>query len=349
MSTLSFLKSKRFWSVFFVFIAIIGGAVGAAVYKLHHWQTTPVSLVSDRVDIDIPRGSSVKAVANLLEQQHIDVEPLIFTLYARYTGQATQIKAGAYEIKQGQTALDILNMMSNGDFSRRSVLFVEGWSYKQIRQAIAKHPDIKQTLGDMSDTELMSKLGVPEELNEHHSLEGLLFPDTYVFAPGDTDFDIIRRAYEEGHKRLLNYWDKRAEGLPLKSPYEALILASIVEKETGHGEDRAKIAGVFINRLRANMPLQTDPTVIYGMGDKYQGRIRKVDLQTDTPWNTYTRNGLPPTPIASPGLLALQATLHPDEHKFYYFVSRGDGTSEFAENLNQHNRNVQKFILKKGQ
>lgn len=345
----SIFKNKRFLFVLGLLFVVIVAIAGFATYKVHQWQTQPVSLASERVDIEIPRGSSVKTVATLLEQHQIAIEPLIFTLYARYTGQATQIKAGSYEVKRGQTALDILNMMSNGDFSRRSVLFVEGWNYRQIRQAISNHPDIKQTLGNMSDAELMEKLGVPKELSTAQSLEGLLFPDTYVFAPGDSDFDIIRRAYEEGQKRLLSYWDKRAEGLPLKSPYEALILASIVEKETGHGEDRAKIAGVFINRLRANMPLQTDPTVIYGMGEKYQGRIRKIDLQTDTPWNTYTRNGLPPTPIASPGLLALQATLHPDEHKFYYFVSRGDGTSEFAENLNQHNRNVQKFILKKGQ
>lgn len=324
-------------------------ALGIATYKFYQWQTTPITLPSARVDIDIPRGSSVKTVITRLEQSQIDVNPLIFTLYARYTGKATQLKAGAYEIKQGQTALDILNMMSNGDVSRRSVLFVEGWNYRQIRQVIASHSDIKQTLGDMSDSDLLKKLGVPAELTDRNSLEGLLFPDTYVFTPGDSDYDIIRRAYEEGRKRLLQYWQERAEGLPLKSPYEALILASIVEKETGHGEDRAKVAGVFINRLRANMPLQTDPTVIYGMGDKYQGRIRKVDLLTDTPWNTYTRSGLPPTPIASPGLLALQATLHPEQHKFYYFVSRGDGTSEFAENLTQHNRNVRKFILKKGQ
>lgn len=330
--------------LFFLLIFLILIIVGFATYQVWYWLHTPVVMQAERVDLQIPRGSSVRTVADILEQNHIKINPVIFIGYARYTGQAKQLKAGAYEIKQGQTGLDILNMMANGDFSRRSVLFVEGWSYKQIQQAIKSHPDIKQTLGDISEHELLTKLGASAEVQ---SLEGLLFPDTYVFAPGDSDFDIIRRAYEEGHKRLMEQWNQRVEGLPLKSPYEALILASIVEKETGHGEDRAKVAGVFINRLRANMPLQTDPTVIYGMGDKYQGRIRKIDLQTDTPWNTYTRNGLPPTPIASPGELALKATLNPEPHKFYYFVSRGDGTSEFAENLRQHNRNVQKFILKK--
>lgn len=333
------LKKFLFLLIFLVLVI-----VGFAGYEVWHWQRTPVVMATDRVDLRIPRGSSVKAVADLLEQNQIKINPVIFVGYARYTGLAKQIKAGAYEIKQGQTGLDILNMMANGNFSQRSILFIEGWSYKQIQQAIQKHPDIKQTLAQTSESDLLKQLGAAEDVK---SLEGLLFPDTYVFTPGDTDFDIIRRAYEEGHKRLMEQWNQRAEGLPLKSPYEALILASIVEKETGHGEDRARVAGVFINRLKANMPLQTDPTVIYGMGDKYQGRIRKVDLQTDTPWNTYTRSGLPPTPIASPGELALKATLHPESHKFYYFVSRGDGTSEFAEDLGKHNRNVQKFILKK--
>lgn len=331
----------------FLFLLLLVLAVGAfAGYEFWRWQSSPVGMTTDKVDIRIPRGSSVKDVADILEKNGVKTNPLIFTLYARYTGQASQLKAGAYEVKKGQTGMDILSMIANGEVSRRSILFVEGWTYKQIRQAVANHPDIQQTLSEQDESTLMKTLGVP---SEYSSLEGLLFPDTYVFAPGDRDIDILRQAYEAGTKRLMAHWNSRSEGLPLKSPYEALILASIVEKETGHGEDRARVAGVFVNRLKIKMPLQTDPTVIYGMGDKYQGKIRKVDLQTDTPWNTYTRNGLPPTPIASPGELALKATLHPEEHKFLYFVARGDGTSEFAENLTQHNRNVQQYILKKGQ
>ncbi len=330
----------------FLFILMIIIAVAAfAAYEFWRWQSSPVVMSEDKVDIRIPRGSSVKNVADILESKGIKTNPLIFTWYARYTGQAQQLKAGAYEVKKGQTGIDIITMIANGEVSRRSILFVEGWTYKQIRQAVAKHPDIQQTLANTDEATLMKSLGVP---SEYPSMEGLLFPDTYVFAPGDSDIDILRQAYESGKKRLMAHWNSRSEGLPLKSPYEALILASIVEKETGHGEDRDRVAGVFVNRLKIKMPLQTDPTVIYGMGDKYQGRIRKVDLQTDTPWNTYTRNGLPPTPIASPGELALKATLHPEEHKFLYFVARGDGTSEFAENLAQHNRNVQQYILKKG-
>lgn len=330
----------------FLFLLMITIAVaGFAAYEFWRWQSASVVMSEDKVDFRVPRGSSVKNVVDILESKGIKTNPLIFTLYARYTGQAQQLKAGAYEVKKGQTGIDIINMIANGEVSRRTVLFVEGWTYKQIRQALAKHPDIKQTLAEIDEKALMQQLGVP---SEYPSMEGLLFPDTYVFAPGDNDIDILRQAYEAGKKRLMLYWNERSEGLPLKSPYEALILASIVEKETGHGEDRGRVAGVFVNRLKINMPLQTDPTVIYGMGDKYQGKIRKVDLQTDTPWNTYTRNGLPPTPIASPGELALKATLHPEPHKFLYFVARGDGTSEFAENLAQHNRNVQQYILKKG-
>lgn len=321
-------------------------AIGTGVaYKIWQWQSTPLQLVDEHIDFIVPRGSSVRTVADILAQKQVNVDSLIFTWYSRYTGQDKLLKAGAYEIKRGQTALDVLNMMASGDMSQRTILIVEGWNYKQIRAAILANKDIEQTLVGISDKEILQRLKADPAI---HSLEGLLYPDTYVFNPGDSDFDIIRRAYTEGQKRLMATWESRQADLPLKSPYEALILASIVEKETGHGEDRGKITGVFVNRLKINMPLQTDPTVIYGMGEKYQGRIRKVDLQTDTPWNTYTRNGLPPTPIASPGALALEATLRPEQHKFFYFVSKGDGTSAFAENLRDHNRNIQTYILRKG-
>ncbi len=331
--------------IFFALIIIILTVSAGIAYKIWEWQTTPLQLSEERIDFTIPRGSSVRTVAELLAEHEVNVDPLIFTWYSRYTGQDKLLKAGAYEIKQGQTALDVLNMMASGDMSRRTILIVEGWSYKQIRAAIAANSDIQQTLSDLTDEQILERLNADPSIK---SLEGLLYPDTYVFVPGDSDFDIVRRAYTEGQKRLYTAWEQRKAELPLQSPYEALILASIVEKETGHGEDRGKVAGVFVNRLNIKMPLQTDPTVIYGMGDKYQGRIRKVDLQTDTPWNTYTRNGLPPTPIASPGALALAATLNPEEHKYLYFVSKGDGTSAFAENLRDHNRNVQVYILKKG-
>ncbi|ETD71707.1 hypothetical protein V757_06365 [Pelistega indica] len=330
--------------IFIVFIISVMAGIG--YYQLKEWQTTPLKLTKESVMVKIPKGSSIKNIADILIKNNVPVNNLLFTYYARYTGQVSQLKAGTYEIKQGQTAPDVLAMIANGEVAKRTILFVEGWTYKQIRQAITQHPDIEKTLSNITDQELLKKLNAPDSMT---SMEGLLFPNTYVFTPGDSDFMVIQQAYQEGQNNLKKNWDNRAENLPFKTPYEALILASIVEKETGHGEDRKRIAGVFINRLKANMLLQTDPTVIYGMGDKYQNKIRKVDLQTDTPWNTYTRKGLPPTPIASSGDLALKAVLHPENHHYFYFVSRGDGTSEFAENLPQHNQNVQKFILKQGQ
>src|SRR5690606_637679 len=214
--------------------------------------------------------------------------------------------------------------------------------YQRIRQVLRESQAVKQTLEGVPDADLLKRLGAP-----YDSPEGLFYPDTYVFAPGTSDFDILRRAYQAQQQLLDELWAERDPDLPLKSPYEALILASIVEKETGHSPDRQRVSGVFINRLRIGMPLQTDPTVIYGMGDDYQGRIRKRDLTADTPWNTYTRGGLPPTPIANSGRAALYAALHPEEHDFLYFVSRGDGTSQFSTNLAAHNRAVAKYILKR--
>ncbi len=210
----------------------------------------------------------------------------------------------------------------------------------QIRQALRENPDVKQTLGDISDEALMERLG-----SDIKHPEGLFFPDTYIFTPGSSDYDLLRRAYQEGQRILDDTWAKRQADLPLSTPYEALVLASIIEKETGHGPERRRVSGVFTNRLKIGMLLQTDPTVIYGMGDAYQGRIRKRDLQTDTPWNTYTRPGLPPTPIAAAGRAALLAAVQPEQHKFLFFVSRGNGTSEFSVNLSEHNRNVSRYIL----
>ena len=208
----------------------------------------------------------------------------------------------------------------------------------QIRQALRSHPDVKQTLGDVSDEALMERLG-----SDIKHPEGMFFPDTYIFTPGSTDFDLLRRAYQEGQRILDDTWAKRQADLPLSTPYEALVLASIVEKETGHGPERRRVAGVFTNRLKIGMLLQTDPTVIYGMGDAYQGRIRKRDLQTDTPWNTYTRAGLPPTPIAMPGKAALMAAVQPAATKALYFVARGDGSSHFSATLDEHNRAVNRY------
>ncbi|ARP94245.1 endolytic transglycosylase MltG [Bordetella genomosp. 13] len=328
----------RYLFLLFVLLPLVAAAVAAGL--AWRWAHEPVPLAGERVDFVVQPGSTPRAVARTLAEAGIPVWEEGFVWMARLTEQDTLIKAGGYEAKQGDSPWLLLRRLARGDMSQRQVTFVEGWTFQQMRNALRNHPDVKQTLDDVSDEALMQRLGaaIPHP-------EGMFFPDTYVFTAGSTDFDILRRAYQAGEQVLQKAWAERAPDLPLATPYEALILASIIEKETGDGADRARISGVFINRLRRGMLLQTDPSVIYGMGAAYDGRIRKRDLQTDTPWNTYTRPGLPPTPIAAPGRAALRAAIQPESHTFLYFVSRGDGTSEFARNLGDHNRNVSRFIL----
>jgi len=322
-------------------IALAALAAGAGAW---YWSMQrPVPMSAERIDYLVEPGSSLHHVARSMNEAGIQVDRRAFIALARLTKLDRDLKAGAYEARRGDTPWQLLQRMAQGDMTLTRLTLVEGWNYRQIRAALRGSDQVRQTLDDVSDQELLQRLGA-----EQTHPEGLFYPDTYVFTPGTTDFDILRRAHHAQMQQLDKLWAEREPGLPLASPYEALILASIVEKETGHSADRARVAGVFINRLRIKMPLQTDPTVIYGMKDSYQGRIRKRDLQTDTPWNTYTRGGLPPTPIASSGLAALHATLHPEKHKYLYFVSRGDGTSEFSKTLLAHNRAVAKYILGRG-
>ncbi|HLU19762.1 MAG TPA: endolytic transglycosylase MltG [Pusillimonas sp.] len=316
------------------------GAVAAGAGAWYWAMQRAVPMNADRVDYLVEPGSSLHSVARAMNEAGIQIDNRAFVALARFSKLDRQIKAGAYEAKKGDTAWQLLERMAQGDMTLTRLTLVEGWTYRQIRDALRADSNVRQTLDGVSDEELLQRLGA-----EQSHPEGLFYPDTYVFTPGTSDYDILRRAYHAQMQQLEKLWADREADLPLSSPYEALILASIVEKETGHSADRARVAGVFINRLRIRMPLQTDPTVIYGMGDAYTGRIRKRDLQTDTPWNTYTRGGLPPTPIASSGLASLHAVLHPEKHKYLYFVSRGDGTSEFSETLVAHNRAVAKYIL----
>jgi UPF0755 protein len=305
-----------------------------------YWSKTAVVMQAPRVDYIVDAGSSPRRIAQIMNEAGIRINDDAFVALARITGLDKRLQAGAYEAEQGDTPRRLLERMASGDMTQARLTLVEGWTYSRIRQALRDAPNVRQTLGEVSDKALLEKLGAQAD-----SPEGLFYPDTYVFVPGTSDFDILRRAFHMQQMVLDELWNERASQLPFSSPYDALILASIVEKETGHSMDRSKVAGVFVNRLKLGMPLQTDPTVIYGMGDAYSGRIRKKDLTTDTPWNTYTRNGLPPTPIAAPGRASLLAVLHPDEHGYLYFVSRGDGTSEFSTNLAAHNRAVAKYIL----
>lgn len=315
----------------------------ALLYAGWWWvMQRPVPMQADRIDYIVESGASPKSIVRAMQKAGIDVDETSFVLLARFSERDKLLQAGAYEAIKGDSLWALLERMALGDMRQARLTFIEGWDFKRIRQQLAESELVKQTLTDVDDQVLLERLGA-----HYPHPEGLFYPDTYVFVPGTSDYDILRRAFHAQHELLMQLWEQRDPDLPLKTPYEALILASIVEKETGHSQDRTRVAGVFVNRLRLGMLLQTDPTVIYGMGDSYQGRIRKRDLLTDTPWNTYTRAGLPPTPIASPSKASLLATLHPEKHDYLYFVSRGDGTSEFSKNLNDHNRAVRKYILNK--
>jgi len=313
-------------------ILLVVGAGLAVVYA-------PLPLPSDKVDFVIDHGSTMRGVARQVRDAGVDVPPQVIVAVARITGTDTQVKAGGYELVRGESLWTLLTRMSRGDVTQREIAFIEGWTWRQIKSVVTRHSEVTQTIVDMDDAAVLQAIGADET-----HIEGLFFPDTYLFAKGAKDIDILRRAYRAQKKELAEVWAKRAADVPLRSPYEALILASIVEKETGLHTERERIAGVFANRLRINMPLQTDPTVIYGLGQSFDGNLRKRDLRADTPWNTYTRNGLPPTPIAAPGRQALLAAVQPEKHKFLYFVSRGDGTSAFSEDLAAHNRQVARYI-----
>jgi UPF0755 protein len=315
-------------------------AIACAIGAVYYWVNQPLVLPSPKVDILVPKGATPASIATQINQASIALSPAAFVLMARLTELDTKIKAGGYQLVQGDSPLRILRRMAQGDVTSRQITLVEGWNLRQIRAALAQHPDIKQSIQSTSDSALRTQLTL-----EPQYVEGLFFPDTYIFPIGTTDLEILQRAARAQQLILERAWAARQDNLPLRSPYQALILASIVEKETGKASDRARIAGVFINRLRLNMPLQTDPTVIYGMGEAYDGKIRKKDLQTDHAWNTYTRGGLPVSPISSVGQASLNAALNPEKHDFLYFVSKGDGSSAFARTLPEHNKNVSQYIL----
>lgn len=287
---------------------------------------------------DIRPGLGLKGAAQAMAEAGVGFAPWQFALLGRLAGMDRGIKAGSYEVAAGVTPWQLLNRLTAGDVTQTEIVFVEGKTFRELRQKLDAHPDIRHDTAGLANAEVLQRLGAKES----HP-EGLFFPDTYLFAKQSSDLAVLRRAYGAMQRRLAAEWESRDKSLPYKTPYEALIMASIVEKETGVGADRGKVASVFVNRLRRGMLLQTDPTVIYGMGETFDGNIRKRDLTTDTPWNTYTRPGLPPTPIAMPGMASIQATLHPPATDFLYFVARGDGSSTFSKTLEEHNRAVNKY------
>ena len=285
-------------------------------------------------------GSGLKSVAHQLAADGVLAEGESFWILGRLLGKARSIRAGTYRLEKPLTPLEIIDKLARGDVVVIEMLFVEGTTLRQWLAQLESHPQVRHTLAGKSEAELRTLFGVTEA-----SLEGWFFPDTYRFAPGGADLEVLKRAHAAMSRRLAEAWSARAPDLVLKTPYEALVLASIVEKETGLASERPMIAAVFLNRLKRGMRLQTDPTVIYGMGESFDGNIRKKDLGADTPWNTYTRDGLPPTPIAMPGAASLKAAVNPAANPYLYFVSRGDGSHEFSRTLEEHNRAVAKYQL----
>ena len=315
-------------------LLIVCALGGAAAWWLHQ----PLALAHEPLELEIEHGTTPRGVARAVAAAGVRVDAQLLYAWFRVSGQDRQIKAGNYEIAAGTTPYSLLQKLARGEESLRALTLVEGWNWRQVRAALAREEALQPDSAGLSDAALMQRLGragVPPE--------GRFFPDTYTYAKGSSDLAVLRRALHAMDRHLEAAWAQRASDSPLKSPEQALILASIVEKETGRASDRPLIAGVFSNRLRIGMLLQTDPTVIYGLGDKFDGNLRKKDLQTDTPWNTYTRAGLPPTPIAMPGKAALLAAVQPQATQALYFVAKGDGSSHFSASLQEHNRAVNRY------
>lgn len=322
----------KFWRGFAVLVVLAGFALAAGTAW---WLNRPLDLATDPVELSIEHGTPPREIAQAWVSAGVQASPRLLYEWFRWSGRSRKIRAGSYEIGRGVTPRDLLNKMVRGDETLAVVHLIEGWTFRQFRAELAQADALKPTTAGMTDAQIMDALGAPGV-----SPEGRFHPDTYAYSKGSSDLAVLKRAYRAMQKSLDAAWLERAPDTPLRNEDDALVLASIVEKETGVGADRGRVAGVFINRLRLGMPLQTDPTVIYGLGPNFDGNLHKRDLQTDTPYNTYTRSGLPPTPIAMPGKAALLAAVRPDPTKALYFVARGDGSSEFSETLADHNRAV---------
>jgi UPF0755 protein len=310
------------------------GVAGGALWWLHR----PMPLAAPVVELSIEPGTLPRDVAQAVRSAGVGVSPAWLHTWFRVSGRARLIKAGSYELETGITPWRLLDKLARGDQAQGAVSLIEGWTFRQFRAALAKETDLRQDSAAMTDDAIMQALGRP---GLHP--EGRFFPDTYTYGKGSSDLAVLRRALRAMDSRLAGAWNQRQPDAMVRTPDEALILASIIEKETGRGSDRPLISAVFNNRLRIGMPLQTDPTVIYGMGAAFNGNLRRVDLQTDTPWNTYTRRGMPPTPIAMPGKASLLAAVQPASHPALYFVARGDGSSHFSQTLEEHNRAVNTY------
>jgi UPF0755 protein len=335
---MSFASTGFRWRVLALLLVGLPGIAAAAVAW---WLNAPLRLTGATAEVSIEPGTLPREVALSWVGAGVDTHPELLYQWFRWSGQARRLRAGSYAVGAGVTPRQLLDKMVQGDETFEKLLFVEGWNLRQLRAALASAPQLRPASAGLGEAELMAALG-----SDARSAEGQFFPDTYVYSRGVSDLTVLRRAHRAMQRKLQALWTQRAPDTPLRSADEALVLASIVEKETGPKDDPGLVAGVFLNRLRIGMPLQSDPTVIYGLGEGFDGNLRKRDLQADTPYNTYTRSGLPPTPIAMPGKLALQAAVRPEPTKALYFVARGDGSSEFSTSLPEHNRAVNRYQRK---
>ncbi len=322
---------KRLMLLLLSLATLAGG--GLYIYAKHERAFAPAPIT-----YDLKSGANLRSVTRELSALGVLSNPALFDLLARARGDAPHIKAGNYEFESPISPVKLLRKLTRGDATQSAIRFIDGWTFKQVRQALDTHDALAHETRELSNEVIARELGIADG-----RIEGWIFPESYNFVRGTSDWAVLRRAYKLMQRQLNAHWSQRSAGLPLALPYEALILASIVEKETGKAADRALVSSVFVNRLRAGMRLQTDPAVIYGMGESFNGNLRRRDLQLDTPWNTYTRTGLPPTPIAMPGLASLQAAINPTESKMLYFVARGDGSSQFSQSLDEHNAAVTKY------
>ena len=329
---------------------ILMGAV--AVLATLAWRdyrqfaTAPMQLHETRI-IDFPRGTSFKEIVRQLRRENVSSgSPFYWNLLSRQMKVASRLQAGEYELQPGLTPRGLIEMMAAGRVLQHHFTIVDGWTFRQLRLALAGEGGLQQTLPGLDESTIAARLDIAGG-----KPEGWFLPETYAWVKGDSDFLVLQRAHAAMRKALDRLWSSRDPDVPLRNSYEALILASIVEKETGIGEERAQIAGVFARRLRIGIRLQTDPTVVYGLGEQYDGNIRRIHLETDTPYNTYTRAGLPPTPIALPGLPALEAAMHPADGNALYFVALGDGSGrhEFSATLEEHNRAVARYLIRSRQ
>jgi UPF0755 protein len=328
------LRALR-WTALAVVVAACAGA--GAVYLWRGYER-PLPMSEARVEVRIANGASARAIAHAIRAAGVELNELEFIAVARASGATRSLRAGRYAIESGMSMRSLVEMIERGDVLRERLTILEGATFRDLREQLDSTPELQHQTAKLSDAELLRAVGASEK-----NPEGLFAPDTYVFDPGSADLDLYRRAYRMQADRMGRAWDARAPDLPYRNAYEALIMASLIEKETGQAGERRRVAAVFVNRQRLGMPLQTDPSVVYGLGDRFDGRLHRKDLEADGPYNTYLRGGLPPTPIALPGQAAIEAALNPETTRDLYFVARGDGTSQFSATLAEHQRAVDRY------